>query len=112
MYSSRPRRYSIQAPPPERVVEATPRRQRPAFEPSPADAVVTRFLLMRGLHLPAILVDDIIDWAEYWPRSTTAIDFPTTSPLVVRGSSNKFLVRCGVPAVFAVGNAEVVCVKS
>lgn len=41
-------------------------------EPSAADAVVVRLMLLKGKQLPIELVDVILDQAEYWPHESAS----------------------------------------
>lgn len=45
------------------------------YHPSPIDIFVVRIMLIRSVKLPPDLVDVIFDYAEYWARSTNAIDY-------------------------------------
>lgn len=45
------------------------------YDPSPIDVAVVRIMLARSKRLPPDLVDAIFEMAEYWVRSTTAVDF-------------------------------------
>lgn len=45
------------------------------FEPQVLDVIVVKAMLVNGLHLPPELVDSIIDHAEYWPHTSTEVNF-------------------------------------
>lgn len=45
------------------------------YEPSYADVLVAKALLQRCGRLPLELVDDIVDMAEYWPKTHVEVDF-------------------------------------
>ncbi len=45
------------------------------YASSVADVLVTKALLQRAGQLPLELVDAIVDMAEYWPHTSTEIDF-------------------------------------
>ena len=69
--------------------------ENPLHEPSVADVLVVKAMLIKALSLPPEIVDYLIDLAEYWPHTTAGISFesPTT---VARGASpmeNAFLVK-------------------
>ena len=71
---------------------------RPTYEPTVADVMVTRMLIQRGAKLPPEIVNAIIDMAEYWPHSTTEVDYLSelARPIEASGSratQNRFLVR-------------------
>ncbi|KAL2161018.1 hypothetical protein VTH06DRAFT_8731 [Thermothelomyces fergusii] len=71
------------------------------YEPSFADVLVTKAMLSRAFRLPPEIVDTIVDYAEYWPHTTTQVD-ATDDSLAARGSihsekehvrENVFLLR-------------------
>ncbi|KAL1894903.1 hypothetical protein Sste5346_005590 [Sporothrix stenoceras] len=45
------------------------------YEPSYADVLVAKAMLQRCGGLPLELVDDIVDMAEYWPKTHVEVDF-------------------------------------
>jgi len=58
--------------------------------PSPHDVVEVKQELLSRIHLPLELIDTIIDYAEYWPRTVTT----RGSVIVASGrDENRFLVR-------------------
>ena len=62
-----------------------------AFEPSPMDVLVTKAMLTSGLKLPPEIVLSVLDFAEYWPHTSTVLDHS----LIVtsgRGREDKFIV--------------------
>lgn len=71
------------------------------YHPSPIDIFVVRIMLIRSVKLPPDLVDVIFDYAEYWARSTNAIDYRAEHQELLRiyGSSkteDQFLVSHSV----------------
>lgn len=68
------------------------------FSPSPVDLVVVKMMITKGKRLPPGIVDSILDFAEYWIKSSNEIDFQFNhgSPLIITGQSpgeDKFLIR-------------------
>lgn len=65
------------------------------FEPSIADVLVIKSMLIKGLSLPPEIVDTIADLAECWPHTTTEISFhdSTNAARGSTGPENVFLVR-------------------
>ncbi|KIH93717.1 hypothetical protein SPBR_04257 [Sporothrix brasiliensis 5110] len=71
------------------------------YEPSFADVLVAKAMLQRAGHLPLELVDDIVDYAEYWPHTHAEADYAqeTGNGLVIpprsfrNDGNNKFLLR-------------------
>lgn len=61
------------------------------FEPTPMDVVVARALLSEGLKLPHEIVLSILDFAEYWPHTSTVLDHPLTVSSG-RGQEDRFVV--------------------
>ncbi|KAL2150194.1 hypothetical protein VTH82DRAFT_7870 [Thermothelomyces myriococcoides] len=77
------------------AAQSIPTPAQGPFEPTVADVLVTKAMLRKAFDLPQEIVDSIIDYAEYWPHTTTQVDYPNDS-LVARGSSgpeNIFLIR-------------------
>ncbi|AEO54578.1 hypothetical protein MYCTH_2297284 [Thermothelomyces thermophilus ATCC 42464] len=68
------------------TTESTTAAQGP-YEPSVADVLVTKAMLCKALRLPPEIVDTIVDHAEYWPHTTTRVDYPNDS-LIARGKNN------------------------
>ncbi|SPQ19157.1 3df50d49-923d-4f53-bc19-79063e68e46e [Thermothielavioides terrestris] len=73
------------------------------YEPGIADVLVTKAMLRKALRLPPEIIGTIIDLAEYWPHTTTAIgptsDGASVEPATVivrhtEGNNNRFLLRC------------------
>lgn len=68
-----------------------------AYEPSVADVLVTKAMLNKALRLPPELINTIIDFAEYWPHTSSVTEAASggTTAFIVRsraGEENKFLV--------------------
>lgn len=61
-------------------------------DPSPIDIVVVRTMLAKGLKLPVDLVDGILEHAEYWVRTTTAVNYPQLLRAGKGHGEDKFLV--------------------
>ena len=73
-------------------------RENDHFYPSPVDIFIVRAMLVEGLHIPLLIVDNVLEEAEYWARSSTRIDFneEQQSPMRIGGQSrreNVLLVR-------------------
>lgn len=69
-----------------------------AHEPTIADVLVVKAMLIKALNLPAELVDAIVDLAEYWPHTTTEASFDGGVPVARgggdrHGKENVFLVN-------------------
>lgn len=45
------------------------------YEPDVMDVLVVKAMLINGLHLPPEIVDCIIDQAEYWPHTTSSVEY-------------------------------------
>lgn len=56
------------------------------YEPTVLDVLVVRAMLNKTLSLPPELIDDVIDWAEYWPHSTVVGDYRARPKTVTGGS--------------------------
>jgi hypothetical protein len=41
------------------------------YKPTIQDVLSVKEDLIKAFHLPAELVDDVVDYAEYWPHTTT-----------------------------------------
>lgn len=67
------------------------------YEPTILDVLVVREMLNRGLGLLPELIDDVFDWAEYWPHSTAVGSYEPGFRLVTGGS------RHGQETLFLVG---------
>jgi len=70
----------------------------PQFHPSPGDIKLVREMLCEWTTIPVDVVDEILDYAEYWAHSSNEIDFNLEhgSHLKISGTSpskNKFLLR-------------------
>ncbi|KAK4236019.1 hypothetical protein C8A03DRAFT_17285 [Achaetomium macrosporum] len=65
-------------------------------EPSIADVLVVKAMLNKALNLPPEIVNAIIDFAEYWPHSSTEVSF-ADSRVAARGGrqgdEDHFLLR-------------------
>ncbi len=76
-------------------------------EPSIADVLVVKAMLIKALSLPPEIVDSLIDLAEYWPHTTSGISFerPTT---VAQGRirEDAFLVSLPASSSSAKENAD------
>ncbi|KAM7201943.1 hypothetical protein V8F20_004651 [Naviculisporaceae sp. PSN 640] len=78
--------------------QETPAVREP-YEPTVLDVIVVKEMLHKALNLPPELVDSIVDLAEYWPHTTTEIDYTQRNRLMrkdARGghpSENSFLLR-------------------
>lgn len=74
-------------------------------EPTVLDVIVVKEMLQKALKLPPEIVDSIVDLAEYWPHTTTEIDYSRRPRLMrkdARGrhpSENTFLVS-SCPSLF------------
>lgn len=67
-----------------------------SYEPTILDVLVVKAMLNRALRLPPEILDAIADWAEYWPHTSTEIDY-TNRPAHARKDAslaveNQFLV--------------------
>jgi len=62
------------------------------YQPSPFDVIAVKTMFLKRYSLPNELLDAIIDFAEYWPHTTSKMASET---LVRSGSDheNKMLVR-------------------
>lgn len=60
-----------------------PEQLNHSHEPSAADAVVVRLMLLKARQLPIELVDVILDQAEYWPHESAS----TSQPQIIRGGN-------------------------
>lgn len=47
------------------------------YLPTILDVVIVKAMLIKGLHLPPELVDNVVDQAGYWPHATSEVDFET-----------------------------------
>ncbi|KAL2140120.1 hypothetical protein VTI28DRAFT_4235 [Corynascus sepedonium] len=66
------------------------------YEPSVTDVLVTKAMLNKALRLPPEIIDTIVDFAEYWPHTTTELN---DSTVIARGKNN-FGNRPGTEDVF------------
>lgn len=71
----------------------SPDTQPGTFEPSPMDVIVARAILSQGLKLPHEIALSILDFAEYWPHTSTVLDHPITVNSG-RGREDQFVLRC------------------
>ncbi|KAK0656262.1 hypothetical protein B0T16DRAFT_32583 [Cercophora newfieldiana] len=77
------------------------------YLPSVLDVIVVKSMLVKGLKLPLELIDSIVDQAEYWPHTSSEINYATgDSPFYTVGysttaddSENELLLRA-VPLGF------------
>ncbi|EFX01940.1 hypothetical protein CMQ_5011 [Grosmannia clavigera kw1407] len=66
--------------------------------PSFADVLVVKAMMGQAFHLPLELVDEIVDLAEYWPHTTTCIDYRQTELTEKRiGSQNQNVMLFRTP---------------
>ncbi|KAK0671186.1 hypothetical protein QBC41DRAFT_344855 [Cercophora samala] len=66
------------------------------YKPSITDVIVVKVMLVKGLQIPAELVDSIVELAEYWPHVTAEVTWGDERPKQVwSGGSreNQFLLR-------------------
>ncbi|TLS21685.1 uncharacterized protein PpBr36_09627 [Pyricularia pennisetigena] len=68
---------------------------RPAhYQPSALDVLVTKAMLAKGMNLPLEVVDLVVDFAEYWPHTTTHVERPSRpNRFGTRPDENNFLLR-------------------
>lgn len=67
---------------------------RPEYLPSALDVLVTKAMLAKGLHLPLEVVDLVVDFAEYWPHTTTRVERPSRpNRFGTRPDVDDFLLR-------------------
>lgn len=84
---------------PERMAEDDPsevgvspgRLPGAPYEPSPVDVLVIKAMLIKAIQLPGELVNNIVEFAEYFPCSRTFIEYP--KPISTGSNGNLFLVR-------------------
>jgi len=71
------------------------------YQPQILDVIVVKTMLIKGLHLPPELVDNIVDQAEYWPHISSEVKYTTDGEhgfhtighsMVANGTENEFLV--------------------
>ncbi|KAI6367380.1 hypothetical protein MCOR25_004915 [Pyricularia grisea] len=66
----------------------------PRYQPSALDVLVTKAMLAKGVNLPLEVVDLVMDFAEYWPHTTTHVDRPSRPNIFgTRPDENNFLLR-------------------
>ncbi|KAK1775319.1 hypothetical protein QBC45DRAFT_359871 [Copromyces sp. CBS 386.78] len=69
------------------------------YQPTAMEVIFVRAMLEKALQLPPEIINSIIDHAEYWPHTSTLIDYsdwPQTQRVVNGGdpsSENTFLLR-------------------
>lgn len=56
------------------------------YEPTILDVLVVREMLNKALGLLPELIDDVFDWAEYWPHSSAVGNYEPGFRLVTGGS--------------------------
>jgi hypothetical protein len=66
--------------------------ETPEFTPNLQDVLAVKQILMEGGKLPLELVDKIIDYAEYWIKTTTCRTNGEVSIHAGRERENKLLV--------------------
>jgi hypothetical protein len=65
------------------------------YAPSPQDVVEVKQELLSRIHLPLELIDTIIDYAEYWPKTVTE----RGDVIITSGrNENRFLVSLQNPS--------------
>lgn len=72
-----------------------PEEEIPQYQPSIADVLETKQFLYDHCKLPAELVDVVIDFAEYWPHTSSVTAIDPDNPILVRSGGqgeNRFLV--------------------
>ncbi|KAK4227513.1 hypothetical protein QBC38DRAFT_477637 [Podospora fimiseda] len=73
----------------------------PTFKPTPIDAYIVKLMLNKAKGLPIEIIDEVLDYAEYWPSHTVEVNFGEDTPEVVRGKTgfrddapeDKFILR-------------------
>lgn len=66
------------------------------YNPSVKDVMSVKGYLFETFNIPIELIDKMIDYAEYWPHTTTCTDTPTIIR-AQRDNENKLVV--GVPSL-------------
>ncbi|KUI60836.1 hypothetical protein VP1G_08041 [Cytospora mali] len=74
------------------LLSGSPDTQSDVFEPSTMDVVVAKAMLSEGLKLPHEIALSILDFAEYWPHTSTVLDHPITVHSG-RGREDHFVMR-------------------
>lgn len=62
------------------------------YKPTVKDVLEVKADLLRKFAIPTELIDTIIDFAEYWPYTTTIRNGPTTSVRAGGDTENRFIV--------------------
>lgn len=57
------------------------------YTPTVEDVVIVKQMFIDELELPLELIDSVIDFAEYWPHTSSFIRPPANSPLIIRTQS-------------------------
>ncbi|KAK3396010.1 hypothetical protein B0T20DRAFT_501226 [Sordaria brevicollis] len=74
-------------------------RSTDPYEPTAMEVIFVRAILEKALQLPSEIINNIIDYAEYWPHTSTVVDYsnwPETQRVVHSGdpsTENVFLLR-------------------
>lgn len=71
------------------------------YSPSVQDVLNVKQMFIDELELPLELIDSVIDFAEYWPHSSSFIRPSANSPVIIRGQSgheDQLLVCCSIPS--------------
>lgn len=63
------------------------------FEPSPLDVIVVKAMLQEALKLPLEVILPLLDFAEYWPHTTSVLDRQVGARGGDRTRENRFLLR-------------------
>lgn len=45
------------------------------YEPTAMEVIFVRAMLEKALQLPSEIINNIIDYAEYWPHTSTVVDY-------------------------------------
>lgn len=77
---------------------AFPQPDPEPFEPRAIDVAIVKVMLSKGMKVPPEIVDIIVDYAEYWARTTVSMDFKGANAVRIRGSrrdseEDKLLLR-------------------
>lgn len=104
-------------PPPttaSKSASVTGRDEHGGYIPSPKEIIDLRTTLVKAKKLPADIVDEIFNFAEYWACSSNEMDYMKEhgDPMKVMGSSrceDKFLVRFHVLISSQLAHADMSC---
>ncbi|KAK3694233.1 hypothetical protein B0T22DRAFT_65038 [Podospora appendiculata] len=75
--------------------DISPSSSESSYEPSVLDVLVVKAMMNRALGLPREVVDGIVDLAEYWPHTSTEVNYGGTKAVrgAIAGEENEFLLR-------------------